>query len=133
MSDLTNLSYQYLRRADFAQQVNDAVLELKRQKSTNTQKLTKGSVDFLVSALTYLISRLNEDRPEGEKVVPEEIVHDLSAQIGDGDQLFKDDLAVALKALQGSNFGGDHWRTLERLCTVADRTASASYRRLRRR
>ena len=133
MSDLTNLSYQYLRRADFAQQVNDAVLELKRQKSTNAERATKGSVDFLVGALTYLISRLNEDRPEGEKIVPEEIVHDLSAEIGDGHQLFKDDLALALKALQGSHFDGNHWRTLERLCTVADRTASASYRRLRRR
>ena len=133
MSDLTNLSYQYLLRADFAQQVNDAVLELKRQRFTNTGKAKKGSVDFLVSALTYLISRLNEDRPEGEKIVPEEIVHDLCAQIGDGDQVFKEDLAVTLEALQSSTFDVDHWRTLEQLCTVADRTASASYRRLRRR
>ena len=35
MSDLTNLSYQYQRRADFAQQVNDAVLNLKRQTNAD--------------------------------------------------------------------------------------------------
>ncbi len=133
MSDLTNLSYQYQRRAEFAQQVNDAVLELKRQTTTGPATLDTSTIDFLANALAYLISRLNEDRPVGEKVVPEEVVHDLSAHATDADPYFKEDLAATLKALKQTSIGADHWHTLEQLCTVADRAASASYRRLRRR
>ena len=133
MSDLTNLSYQYQRRAEFAQQVNDAVLDLKRQTTTGPEKVDTNTVGFLTNTLAYLLRRLNEDRPEGEKVVPEEVVHDLSAHATDGDPYFKEDLAATLKALKHTSIGADHWHTLEQLCTVADRAASASYRRLRRR
>lgn len=133
MSDLTNLSYQYQRRAEFAQQVNDAVLDLKRQSTADTEKVDTSTVDFLANALAYLIRRLNEDRPEGEKVVPEEVVHDLSVHASDGDPYFKEDLAAALEALKRTSIDAGHWHTLEQLCSVADRAASASYRRLRRR
>ena len=133
MSDLTNLSYQYQRRAEFAQQVNDAVLTLKRESTAEQQDTILGTIDFLVGALDYLVRRLNNDRPEGEKIVPEEIVHDLSIHATDSDPYFKEDLAETLDALQHTSISSDHWQTLEQLCTVADRAASASYRRLRRR
>ena len=133
MSDLTNLSYQYQRRADFAQLVNDAVLNLKRQTSADKAVSLEEAIDFLVSAISYLVSRLSDDRPEGEKLVPEEVVHDLSAHATDAAPYFKDDLAETLDALQHTRISADHWQTLEQLCTVADRAASASYRRLRRR
>lgn len=133
MSDLTNLSYQYQRRAEFAQHVNDAVLDLKRHTSVAPEKVNPNTIGFLTSAIAYLLRRLNEDRPEGERVVPEEVVHDLSAHATDGDPYFKDDLTATLDALKCTSVGDDHWRTLEQLCTVADRAASASYRRLRRR
>lgn len=133
MSDLTNLSYQYQHRAEFAQQVNDAVLDLKRQSTADPEKVGTSTVDFLANALAYLIRRLNEDRPEGEKVVPEEVVHDLRVHASDGDPYFKEDLAAALEALKHTSIDAGHWHTLEQLCSVADRAASASYRRLRRR
>lgn len=133
MSDLTNLSYQYQRRAEFAQQVNDAVLNLKRQATNQPTKLDDGTISFLTGALTYLIRRLDEDRPEGEKVVPEEVVHDLSAHATDSESYFKEDLIATLEALRCTSINAEHWHTLEQLCTVADRAASASYRRLRRR
>lgn len=133
MSDLTNLSYQYQRRAEFAQQVNDAVLNLKRQTTADPEKLDASTIEFLANALAYLICRLNEDRPEGEKVVPEEVVHDLSAHASDGDPYLKEDLAATLQALKHTSIEPDHWHILEQLCSVADRAASASYRRLRRR
>lgn len=133
MSDLTNLSYQYQRRAEFAQEVNNAVLNLKRQSTTDPAKVDASTVDFLANALAYLIRRLDEDRPEGEKVVPEEVVHDFSVHATDADPYFKEDLVSTLTALKQTAIGADHWQTLEQLCTVADRAASASYRRLRRR
>ena len=68
-----------------------------------------------------------------EKLVPEEVVHDLIAHATDAAPYFKDDLAETLDALQHTRISADHWQTLEQLCTVADRAASASYRRLRRR
>jgi hypothetical protein len=133
MSDLTNLSYQYQRRAEFAQQINDAVLKLKRQATVDSPCSLTDTVEFLVPAIDYLVRRLNDDRPEGEKLVPEEVVHDLSTHATDADPYFKEDLAETLKALQHTSISADHWQTLEQLCTVADRAASASYRRLRRR
>jgi len=133
MSDLTNLLRQYQRRAEFAQQVNDAVLNLKRQTAANSATAGTDTTEFLANALDYLIRRLNKDRPEGGKVVPDEVVHDLSAHVTDGGPYFKDDLAATLEALKHTSIDTDHWRTLEQICTVADRAASASYRRLRRR
>lgn len=133
MSDLTNLSFQYQRRAEFAQHVNDAVLNLKRHTVANPRQVDRATIDFLTSALAYLIRRLNDDRPEGEKLVPEEVVHDLSAHAAESSPYFREDLADTLSAIEQTSIDTDHWHTLEQLCTVADRAASASYRRLRRR
>lgn len=133
MSDLTHLLRQYQRRAEFAQQVNDAVLDLKRRTAAGPVDVGADTTEFLANALDYLIRRLDEGRPDGAKVVPEEVVQDLSAHATEGSPYFKDDLAATLDALKHTRIGTGHWRTLEQICTVADRAASASYRRLRRR
>jgi ABC-type transporter Mla subunit MlaD len=129
MSDISALSHDYEATSQFAEKVNTAVLNLKKKLSGLQQQPDLETLAGIVEAVQ---TQLADSTPSA--AVPSEVVARLRAdhqrQIG----YLVDDLNNAQEALRGkSPVDQNVVRILDAICDAADASASAVFRRLRRR
>src|SRR5438067_7666154 len=163
MSDMTALFHKYEASAGFAQHINAAVLQLKKQHFS-TADLPKPDEETLRGArcrLAEVLLSLTERFPtadvrtanaegigatgtwparqeaffNGEAVlIPEDVVERIEAKHKSQLAYVVEDLREASNALlSNAPLGEKILGTLDEICDVADASASASFRRLRRR
>lgn len=141
MSDLTALSQEYAESACFAEEVNADLLEVKRmlmgpsgdseQGRASRRRLAR-AVRSVVAALHSAAAR--EEASDDLDYVPPEVLERIEQRHRPRLAYFIDDLRAATDALDGDeSIAPEVLALCDELCEVADATASASFRRLRRR
>lgn len=139
MSDTTTLSHEYETSASFAETVNQAVLRLKKARlgrSGVTPEEVAEARKNLTTLLRAVAASLGAAATGAAKTVqvPGEVLERLASKHANQLSYFQDDLVETAKALEvDSSIGDAALKVLEELCDAADATASASFRRLRRR
>ena len=143
MSDMTGLSHEYAVTAEFAEQVNQAVLVLKKDRLGETvPRQSEGGVAEacaalreVVSAVLALVAETETNEPTGlEPMIPEDVIARLNRKYQSQMSYFVSDLGRALSALSAETaLEDDAITVLDAICDAADASASASFRRLRRR
>jgi hypothetical protein len=135
MSDISALSHEYQTSAKLAEELNEAILILKKARLHRRSGLNQEQRHRLANTLGAVRSRLaNEGKPPGE-VVPQEVVERLVGKHGSKMAYFLEDLTAATESLSGQPgpINDAVITLLDELCDVADQTASSMFRRLRRR
>ncbi len=143
MSDMTSLSHEYAASSDFARQFNDAVLRLKKWQfaEAGIPLPSAGEVlearQQLVQTLKDVVGRLEA---KGEAMhsfgiaIPPEVADRLIGKHRNRMAYFVQDLRNATRDLEGEGqVDLPAMATLDEICDAADASASASFRRLRRR
>ena len=129
MSDISALSHDYEATSHFAQTINDAVLGLKKSLRRPQQKPDLGNLADIVLAV-----RNQLESTERSTAVPPEVVERLSSEHQNQMSYLLEDLSTAEGALRGQAPVDDEViRVLDAICDAADASASAMFRRLRRR
>jgi hypothetical protein len=129
MSDISALSHDYEATSEFAEKVNNAVLGLKRSLK-RPQKMPD------LAALADIVRAVRTQLASSEKstAVPPEVVDRLSSEHQNQMSYLVDDLDTAEGALRGQSAVDEEViRVLDAICDAADASASAMFRRLRRR
>lgn len=129
MSDISALSHDYEATSEFAEKVNNAVLGLKRSLK-RPQKMPD------LAALADIVRAVRTQLASSEKstAVPPEVVDRLSSEHQNQMSYLLDDLDTAEGALRGQSAVDEEViRVLDAICDAADASASAMFRRLRRR
>lgn len=141
MSDMSIIAHDYALNAEFAREFNAAVLCLKRHYLLGHKKAETGEEiersrselrQFLIS-LAGALHDTGKHWSEEHAKVPVDVVERLRNRV-------KSDLPEAISELQDTakELADDlplqqkAFTTLDRVCEVADATASAAFRRLRR-
>jgi hypothetical protein len=135
MSDISALSHEYQTSAKLAEELNDAIIAIKKARLHHRSGLTPDQRQRLANTLGAVRSRLaNEGRGPGE-VVPQEVVERLVGRHGSKMAYFLDDLTAATEFLSGPSVPVEDSvvSLLDEICDVADQTASSMFRRMRRR
>ena len=140
MSDMSSLSHEYASATDFARQVNEAALVVKKRylKGTNAaddQHLTQ-SKSLLHEIVGTLLRRFGHEAGQGgfAEGVPEDVFVRLESRHEGNLGYFKDDLADLSNALGSSAvLSLPQLELLESICEAADASASATFRKLWRR
>jgi len=143
MSDLSMIAHDYALNAEFARKFNEAVLQLKRlylvgRESKQAQLDTdmEHCREELRQILTSLARALDDSGrkwSEEQAKVPTDVVDRLRGRV-------KSELPEAVSELQntakdlgeGLPLKEKAFAALDQVCEVADATASAAFRRLRR-
>jgi hypothetical protein len=138
MSDTTTLSYEYETSASFAEDVNQAVLKLKKARLGRcdvSESDFNGAREKMATLLNAVASSLGASTRVTRPVhVPSEVLERLVAKHSNQLSCFQDDLVQTAAALQkGKAIDDEAIKVLEEISDAADATASASFRRLRRR
>lgn len=129
MSDVSALSHDYEATSQFAEKVNTAVLLLKKALSGSQQQPDLEALARIVEAVR---NQLVHSRPSA--AVPPEVVARLLSEHQSQLCYLIDDLGSTEGALRGrSPVDQNVIRTLDAICDAADASASAVFRRLRRR
>jgi hypothetical protein len=143
MSEMSSLSHEYASTSDFSREINEAVLALKRQfvrkGARAPHKDVEQAAHRVKDVLNQLLTRLGEAVPgaevqAGETLIPEDVIARIeSDRRGDRTYFISDvkRLAGALSAT--SNLDENDLRLLDSICTAADASASATFRKLWRR
>lgn len=138
MSDTTTLSHEYETSASFAETVNQAVLKLKKarlgRRDVSPNEVTEARTK-MASLLDAVAASLGAAARSTKVVqVPSEVLERLVAKHTNQLRYFQDDLVQTAAALQkGTAIDDEALKVLEEISDAADATASASFRRLRRR
>jgi len=142
MSDLSIIAHDYALNAEFARKFNAAVLRLKRlylvgRKRNNDPdpEIEESRVELreLLTSLVRALSDSGKQWSEEQAKVPVDVIERLRARV-------KSELPEAISELEntakelgeGLPLQQKAFVTLDRVCEVADATASAAFRRLRR-
>jgi ABC-type transporter Mla subunit MlaD len=129
MSDISALSHDYEATSQFAEKVNTAVLLLKKGLGGSQQQPDLEALAGIVGAVR---DQLMHSKPCA--AVPPEVVARLLSEHQSQLGYLIDDLDSAQDALRGkSTVDQNVIRTLDAICDAADASASAVFRRLRRR
>lgn len=138
MSDTTTLSHEYETSASFAETVNQAVLKLKKarlgRRDVSPTEVTEACTT-MATLLDAVAASLGAAARSTKAVqVPSEVLERLVAKHTNRLRYFQDDLVQTAAALQqGTTIEDEALKVLEEISDAADATASASFRRLRRR
>jgi hypothetical protein len=138
MSDISALSHDYEASSKLAEELNDAILVIKRSRLHAHLGLGVDQRKILASTIQSLGRQLSpgreEDTPEGD-YIPQEVVERLSERNCARMAYFLDDIARASSVLQSGTAPIDDGivQTLDEICDAADATASSVFRRMRRR
>jgi hypothetical protein len=138
MSDPTTLSHEYETSASFAETVNPAVLKLKKAR-LGRRDVSPGEVSEARTKMATLLDAVAASlgapgRSTKRVQVPNEVLERLVAKHTNKLSYFQDDLVQTAAALQkGTAIDDEALKVLEEISDAADATASASFRRLRRR
>jgi hypothetical protein len=135
MSDVSALSHEYQTSAKLAEELNDAIIAIKKARLHRRAGLDRDERQRLASTLGAVRIRLANETNGPEEIVPQEVVERLVGRHGAKMAYFLDDLAAAIKTLSGPSapISDTTVQLLDEICDVADQTASAMFRRLRRR
>ncbi len=136
MSDVSALSHDYEATARFAEQVNSAVLSLKKslRRQTRTLAPTPSETGALADVVQAVRTQLGQGLMQTTPSIPPEVIERLTSEHKAQMGYFLEDLAGAEKALRGNSLVDSHViRVLDDICDAADASASAMFRRLRRR
>ena len=144
MIDMSSLSHNYATSASFAQQINSAVLQLKkaqRQRShlqpSNTPVSAKPREQLasLLQALRQQLQPSTVSQDENKIApVPEDVIDHLQKRHQTTLSRFIANVEYMENALADDvELDQTMLTTLDELCDVADRSASDSFRQLRRR
>ena len=142
MSDMTSLSHEYAAAADFAQEVNSAVVTIKKEQLGlgNPPALNNDSIQqkrqALAAVIVDLLHRLTASGKGKslEIVVPEDVLSRLEAKHQSQMDYFVEDLRAVSEALaKRLPLEARQVASLDEICDAADASASATFRRLRRR
>ncbi len=142
MSDMTSLSHEYAAAANFAQEVNSALVTIKKEQlgignpaSLNTD-LIQQKRKALAAVIEELLHRLiaSAKGNHSKIVVPEDVLSRLEAKYQSQMPYFVDDLRAVSEALaKGLPLEDRQIASLDEICDAADASASATFRRFRRR
>lgn len=135
MSNISALSHDYESTARFAEQVNAAVLSLKKslRRGTGLRPSALETTD-LAKIVGAVKTQVEKPTSEAAPVVPSEVVERLTTEHKSQLGYLVDDLSSAERALSGdSAVDAEVIRVLDEICDAADASASAMFRRLRRR
>jgi|SRR6267142_3506804 len=135
MSDISALSHEYQTSAKIAEELNEAILAIKKARLHHRSGLTSDQRQRLVDMLGAVRTRLANEGKAPEAVVPQELVERLIGRHGSKMAYFLDDLSAAKESLSASSatISESVVSLLDEICDVADQTASSMFRRLRRR
>lgn len=129
MSDISALSHDYEATSQFADRINSAVLLLKKSLHHSQARPDLGELANLVEAVKTQLSS-----SEHSTTVPTEVVERLSSEHQAQMSYLIADLQSAEEALRGkAAVDPSVIRVLDEICDAADASASAMFRRLRRR
>lgn len=130
MSDISALSHDYEATSQFAEKVNTDVLLLK--KTLGGTQGEQPDLETLAGVVAAVRNQLVHSKSSAE--IPPEVVARLLAEHQSQIGYLIEDLANAQEALRGhSKLDPNVIRTLDAICDAADASASAMFRRLRRR
>src|SRR5438270_7434966 len=141
MSDMSSLSSEYAASADFATEVNSAVLALKRAWSrgegapsaagAEEERLRERLAVVLLGLARQLAAGETAEDAEAALLIPEDVIARLEAKHRAQLAWYLDDLRQTAAALRGgSPLEARQLEALDDVCDAADATASASFRRL---
>jgi hypothetical protein len=129
MSDLSALSNDYEATSQFAETVNTAVLSLKKSLHQPHPQLQSEPLAAIVAAVR---EQLTSSAPSA--AIPSEVVERLSTEHKSDFNYLVEDLHTAEVALRGeAPIDLRVIGVLDTICDAADASASAMFRRLRRR
>jgi hypothetical protein len=135
MSDVSALSHEYQTSAKLAEELNDAIIAIKKARVHHRSGLNQEQRRRLADTLGAVRSRLANDEKAPGEVVPQEIVERLVGRHGSKMAYFLEDLSAATELLSGATapINDAVVHLLDEICDAADQTASSMFRRLRRR
>lgn len=135
MSDVSALSHEYQTSAKLAEELNEAILALKKARLHQRSGLTGDQRQRLADTLAAVRSRLTNESNAPEAAVPEELVERLIGKHGSEMAYFLEDLLEARNSLAdpATQVNDATVRLLDEICDAADETASSMFRRMRRR
>lgn len=129
MSDLSALSSDYEATSQFAETVNTAVLSLKKSLRGAPEQNQTEALAVIVAAVRARLTSSALSR-----AVPSEVVERLSTEHKSDFNYLVEDLNTAEAALRGqAPIDQRVIEVLDTICDAADASASAMFRRLRRR
>jgi len=129
MSDLSALSNDYEATSQFAETVNTAVLSLKKSLRGSSEQNQTETLATIVAAVRAQLTSSTLSR-----AIPSEVVERLSIEHKSDFNYLVEDLDTAETALRGKAPIDDRViEVLDTICDAADASASAMFRRLRRR
>jgi hypothetical protein len=136
MSDISTLSHEYEASAKLAEELNEAVLAIKKARLHGRPGLTADQRKSLASTIESLRQQVEADQDLGQsEFIPQEMVDRVRERNQPHMAYFLDDLSRTASVLGGGSgpLDDDVVRTLDEICDAADETASAVFRRMRRR
>jgi hypothetical protein len=143
MSEMSNLSHEYATAAEFARQINDALLHLKKEYlkiesiPTLDEERVERSREFLAGVVKSLIDRLAQEKKTSSSLsvpIPEDVISRFEDRYKGRLNYLLDDLSRIFQALSGSDdLKEQDLDVLDTICDAADVSASDSFRRLWRR
>jgi hypothetical protein len=135
MSDISALSHEYETSAKL-EDLNEAILTIKKSRVHQSAGLTIDQRRALAITVEALWQQLDPDQGSSqEEFLPQEILARLHERNSQRMPYFLDDLSRTAKTLEDESMRVDEpvIRVLDEICDAADATASAVFRRMRRR
>jgi hypothetical protein len=136
MSDISTLSHEYEASAKLAEDLNEAILAIKKARLHRRAGLTPDQRKSLANTVESLRQLVKPHQDLGQsEFIPQEMVDRVRERNRPHMAYFLDDLLRTASALGGGSGPVDDEvvRTLDEICDAADETASAVFRRMRRR
>ena len=142
MSDMSSLSHEYASVTDFARQINDALLLVKKHVLGGSLPFDDGAEklrdakELLHQTVRTLLQRLKGERGGNESVVPvpEDVLVRIESRNAGNLDYFRQDLAELEQVLRGDGTLSEaNIELLDSICEAADASASATFRKLWRR
>ncbi len=136
MSDISTLSHEYEASAKLAEELNEAILAIEKSRLHRRPGLTADQRKSLANTVSRFDSKWRpiEDMARTE-FIPQEIVNRVRERNRPRMAYFLDDLSRTVSVLDAGTGPLDDTvvQTLDEICDAADETASAVFRRMRRR
>jgi len=136
MSDISALSHEYETSAKLAEKLNEAILAIKKSRLHQRVGLTLDQRKALASTVESLRHQLAAGKGGAQsEFLPQEMVQRITERHRPRMAYFLDDLSRTVTALENDLAPLDDTiiQVLDEICDAADETASAVFRRMRRR
>ncbi len=136
MSEISALSHEYEASARLAEELNEAILTIKKSRLHQRIGLTKDQRKILAGTVAALRQQLEAGQGGAQsEFLPQEMVERLSERHRPRMAYFLDDLSRTVSVLGNDLVPLDDSiiGVLDEICDAADETASAVFRRMRRR